>query len=172
MSCWYSRWLESLSTVLIFPGKRFGKPYLPPVGLGRSFETFFHHDGGVKANHFYKFCNFLCPVGTLGGLKVSQPSLFFLTNNLACHTCHQGAWEDHSSHFPILTMVLGQPFIEIFLQLFVSRWYSKWLESVLTFLIFLVNILVCHNCHQGAMEDLGSQKQTLTLLKWLKITKE
>ena len=64
---WYSRWLESLSTFLIFHGDRFGMPYLPPRGLGRSSESFFHHKGGVRANKFYDFCNFLRPDGTIGG---------------------------------------------------------------------------------------------------------
>ena len=59
---------------MIFPGDRFGMSYLPPGGLGRSSESFFHHKGGVRANQFYDFCNFLGPNGTLGGWKVSQPS--------------------------------------------------------------------------------------------------
>ena len=57
-SQWYSRWLESVSTFVIFPGDRFGMLYLPPGGLGRSSESFFHHKGGVRANQFYDFCNF------------------------------------------------------------------------------------------------------------------
>ena len=28
---------------------------------------FFLHDGGVRVKHFYDFCNFLRPNGTLGG---------------------------------------------------------------------------------------------------------
>ena len=59
---------------MIFRGERFGRLYLPPGGLGSSSESFFHHDGGVGANHFYDFCNFLRPNVTLGGGKVSQPS--------------------------------------------------------------------------------------------------
>ena len=73
-SRWYPRWLESLPTFLIFHGDHFGMPYLPPGVLGRSSESFLHHNGGVKANHLYDFCNFLRPDGTLGGWKVSQPS--------------------------------------------------------------------------------------------------
>ena len=49
-SPWYSRWLKGLSTFLIFHGDHFGMPYLPPGGLGRSSESFFHHKGGVRAN--------------------------------------------------------------------------------------------------------------------------
>ena len=52
---------------LFFCGERFGRLYLPPGGLGRSSESFFHHDSGVRANHFCDFCNFLRPNGTLGG---------------------------------------------------------------------------------------------------------
>ena len=70
-SQWYSRWWESVSTFVIFCGERFGMQYLPPGGLGRSSESFFHHDGGVRVNHFYDFCNFLRTDGTLGGWKVS-----------------------------------------------------------------------------------------------------
>ena len=73
-SRWYSRWYKSLSTFLIFHGDRFGMPYLPPGGLGRSSQSFFRHDGGVGANHFYDFRKFLRPNGTLGGWNVSQPS--------------------------------------------------------------------------------------------------
>ena len=73
-SWWYPGWLKSLPTFLIFHGDHFGMPYLPPGVLGRSSESFLHHNGGVKANHLYDFCNFLRPDGTLGGWKVSQPS--------------------------------------------------------------------------------------------------
>ena len=59
--------MESVSTFVIFPGDRFGMLYLPPGGLGRSSESFFHDDGGVGANIFGDFCNFVCPNGTLGG---------------------------------------------------------------------------------------------------------
>ena len=58
----------------IFYGDHFSIRYLPPGGLGRSSESFFCHDGGVGANHFNDFRNFLRPNGTLGGWKVSQPS--------------------------------------------------------------------------------------------------
>ena len=71
VSIWYPRWLESLSTFPIIPGQRFGMLYLPPGGLRRSSQSFFRHDGGVGANHFYDFCIFLRPNGTPGGWKVS-----------------------------------------------------------------------------------------------------
>ena len=58
-SQWYPRWLESVSTFVIFSGVHFGMPYLPPRGLGRSSESFFHHKGGVRANQFYDFLQFL-----------------------------------------------------------------------------------------------------------------
>ena len=71
VSIWYPRWLESLSTFPIIPGQRFGMLYLPPGGLRRSSQSFFRHDGGVGANHFYDFRKFLRPNGTLGGWNVS-----------------------------------------------------------------------------------------------------
>ena len=74
VSIWYPRWLESLLTFVIFPGKHFGVQYLPPGGLGRSSQSFFRHKGGVRANQFHDFCNFLGPNGTLGCWKVYQPS--------------------------------------------------------------------------------------------------
>ena len=56
---------------MIFRGERFGRLYLPPGGLGRSSESFFHHDDGVGANFFGDFCDFVHAYGTLGGWKVS-----------------------------------------------------------------------------------------------------
>ena len=53
---WYSRWLESLSTFLIFPDKCLGMLYLPQGGLGRWSKSFFKQNGCVRANHFYDFC--------------------------------------------------------------------------------------------------------------------
>ena len=50
-----------------FSWYHFSMQYLPPVGLGRSSESFFHHDSGVRMIQFYEFCNFLRPDGTLGG---------------------------------------------------------------------------------------------------------
>ena len=58
-------------TFVIFPCEHFSMQYLPPGGLGRSSQSFFRHDGGVGANHFYDFCKFLRPNGTPGGWKVS-----------------------------------------------------------------------------------------------------
>ena len=52
---------------MIFPCEHFGMQYLPPGGLGRSSESFFHHDGGVGENIFGDFCDFVRPNGTLGG---------------------------------------------------------------------------------------------------------
>ena len=88
--------------------------YLPPGGLGRSSELFFHHDGGVGANFFGDFCDFVRPNGTLGGQQGSKPSQLFLTNILVCNTCHQGAQEGHSSHFYIMTVVSERNFFMIF----------------------------------------------------------
>ena len=103
-SQWYPRLYKSLSTFLIFHGNHFGMPYLPPRGLGRSSESFFHQRSGVRANHFCDFCNFLCPNGTLGGWKGSLPSGLFLPKVFVCYTCHQGAWEGHQNHYSIITV--------------------------------------------------------------------
>ena len=102
---WYPMWLVGVSTFVNFHGDHFSMQYLPPVGLGRSSESFFHHDSGVRMIQFYEFCNFLRPHGTLGGWKVSQPSKFFMGIISVCHTCHQGAWEGHPSHFSIIRVV-------------------------------------------------------------------
>ena len=70
-SQWYSRWLERVLTFVIFPCEHFGMQYLPPGGLGRSSESFFRYDSGVRGNEFYKFYHFVRPNGTPGGWKVS-----------------------------------------------------------------------------------------------------
>ena len=72
-SRWYSRWLESVLTLVFFHSDNFGMRYLPPGGLGRSRESLFYHYSGVPAVVFGDFCNFVCPNGTLGGWNGSQP---------------------------------------------------------------------------------------------------
>ena len=102
-SQWYFRWLEWVSTFMIFPAKRFGMPYLPPEGLERWSESLFYHYIGVPVNIFGDFCNFVRPYGTLGGWNGSQPSRFFLPSGLVCNTWHQGALEGLQSKTPTLT---------------------------------------------------------------------
>ena len=101
-SQWYSRWLDWVSTFMIFPAKRFGMPYLPPEGLGRWSESLFYHYSGEPANIFSDFCYFVHPYGTLGGRNGSQPSRFFLPNDLVCNTWHLGAPEGLQSKTPTL----------------------------------------------------------------------
>ena len=113
-SQWYLRWLEWVSTLTIFPAKHFGMPYLPPEGLGRWSESLFYHNSCVSSIIFGDFCNFVRPNGTLGGWNGSQPSWFFLPNDLVCHTCHQRAWKGDRSHYSIITLVSLWTFLVIF----------------------------------------------------------
>ena len=115
-SQWYPKWLECVSTFTILPADRFGMQYLPPEGFWRSSESLFCHHGGFPANIFSDFCNFLRPNGTLSGWNVSQPSRFFLPNDLVCNTCHQGALEDLGSKTATLTLLKWlkiTPFLEV-----------------------------------------------------------